>query len=70
MISKFTGRELRERDLCNGLARLFRADKIALQTSGDSIRGEYLRKMGYCFFPDAEAAADAVAVSFLYSVLA
>lgn len=24
----------------------------------------------YCFFPDAEAAADAVAVSFLYSALA
>lgn len=29
-----------------------------------------LKKRGYCFFLDAEAAADAVAVSFLYSVLA
>jgi len=29
-----------------------------------------LEKHGYCFFPDAEAAADAVAVSFLYSALA
>ena len=29
-----------------------------------------LEKRGYCFFPDAEAAADAVAVSFLYSALA
>jgi len=29
-----------------------------------------LKKRGYCFFPDAEAAADAVAVSFLYSALA
>jgi hypothetical protein len=27
-------------------------------------------KRGYCFFLDAEAAADAVAVSFLYSALA
>jgi len=51
MISKFTGRELRERDLCNGLARLFRADKIALQTSGDSIRDEYLRETELLHFP-------------------
>ncbi len=29
-----------------------------------------LERRGYCFFPDAEAAADAVAVSFLYSALA
>lgn len=27
-------------------------------------------KRGYCFFPDAEAATDAVAVTFLYSALA
>lgn len=33
---------LRERDLCNRLARLFHADKIALQTSRDSITGEYV----------------------------
>jgi len=36
--------KLRERDLCNRLARLFHADKIALQTSRDSITGEYVRK--------------------------
>ena len=29
-----------------------------------------LEKWGYCFFLDAEAAADAVAVRFLYSALA
>jgi hypothetical protein len=29
-----------------------------------------LKKRGYCFFLDAEAAADVVAVSFLYSALA
>ena len=29
-----------------------------------------LEKRGYCFFTDADAAADAVAVSFLYSALA
>lgn len=46
------------------------ATKIALQTSGDSVRDEYFRKTGYCFFSDPEAAADAVAVSFLYSALA
>jgi len=62
--------ELRERDLCNELARLFRADKITLQISGDSARGGYHRKTGYCFFPDAEAAAGAIEVSFLYSALA
>ncbi len=28
-----------------------------------------LEKRGYCFFPDAEAATDAVAVSFLYSAI-
>jgi hypothetical protein len=28
------------------------------------------KKRGYCFFLEAEAAADAVAVSFLYSALA
>jgi hypothetical protein len=27
-------------------------------------------KRGYCFFPDAEAAAEVVSVSFLYSALA
>jgi hypothetical protein len=49
--SKFTCRELRERDLCKGLARLFRADKIAIQTSGDSVRGEHLSKTGLLLIP-------------------
>ena|SRR6267378_3158963 len=34
--------------------------------SGASI----LEERGYCFFPDAEVAGDAAAVSFLYSALA
>jgi hypothetical protein len=62
--------ELRERGLCTGLARLFRADKIALQARAIASGSSTLDKRAYGIFPGAEAATDVVAVNFLYSALA
>jgi hypothetical protein len=46
------------------------AARISLHTCCDSIGVEYLREEGYCFFAEAEAAADAIEERFLYSALA
>lgn len=62
--------EPRERGLWNGLARLYRAEKIALQARAIASELSPLDKRAYCFFPGAEAATGVVAVSFLYSALA
>jgi hypothetical protein len=53
---------------CTGFRRLnsFTFGFVAKNT----IRGEHPGKRGYCVFPDAEMAGDAVAASFLYSALA
>jgi hypothetical protein len=53
----------RHKALPSGQKSRFRLPAIASGTNT-------LEERGYCFFPDAEAAADTVAASFLYSALA
>jgi hypothetical protein len=50
--------------------KLFHGQKSRFRLPAISSGASTLEKRSYCFFPDAEAAADAVAVSFLYSAWA
>ncbi len=50
--------------------KLFHGEKSHFRLPAISMRRGYRRETGYCFFPNAEAAADVVAVSFLCSALA
>jgi hypothetical protein len=50
--------------------KLFHGEKSRFKLPTIPSGASTLGKRGYCFFPEAEAAADAIEVSFLYSALA